>query len=87
MIVYRIKQKSSELYLKGTPLYPDYDNKGRIFSKLSQVRSFLTLSLKIPRRRDELSNWIIVSYRLQVDQVCEVHEIVKAEKILEILKQ
>ncbi len=87
MIVYRIKQKNSELYLKGTPYYPSYDDKGRIFSKLSQVRAFLTLSLKIPRRRDDVSNWILISYRLEVDQVCEVHEIVKPEKIIEMLKQ
>ena len=87
MIVYRIKQKNSELYLKGTPYYPYYDDKGRIFSKLSQVRAFLTLSLKIPRRRDDVSNWILISYRLEVDQVCEVHEIVKPEKIIEMLKQ
>lgn len=87
MIVYKIKQKNSELYLKGTPYYPSYDDKGRIFSKLSQVRSFLTLSLKIPRRRDEVTNWNIISYRLEVDQVCDVHEIVKSEKILEMLKQ
>jgi len=87
VIVYKIKQKNSELYLKGTPYYPSYDDKGRIFSKLSQVRSFLTLSLKIPRRRDEVTNWNIISYRLEVDQVCDVHEIVKSEKILEMLKQ
>lgn len=87
MIVYRIKQKFSDLYVKGTPYYTSYDNNGRIFSKLSQVRSFLTLSLKIPRRQNELSEWVIVSYQLEVDQVCEVHEIVKPEKIVEMLKQ
>lgn len=87
MIIYRIKQKWSELYVKGTPYCITYDDNGRIFSKLSQIRSFLTLSLKNSRRRDEIADWIIVSYRLQVDQVCEVHEIIKPEKIVEMLKQ
>ena len=87
MVVYRIKQNYSDLYVKGTPYYTSYDDKGRIFSKLSQVRAFLTLSLKIPRRQDDVSNWVVVSYRLEVDQVCEVHEIVKPEKIIEMLKQ
>lgn len=87
MIVYRIKQKNIDLYVKGTPYYTSYDNFGRLFSTLGKVRTFITHSLKIPRRRDEALNWEIISYRLEVDKVAQVHEIIKPEKIVEMLKQ
>lgn len=87
MIVYRIKQKNSDLYVKGTPYYPDYDSLGRLFSTLGKVRTFISHSLKTQRRRDIALDWEIVSYRLEVDQVCEVHEIIKPEKIVEMLKK
>ena len=85
MQVYKIKQKNSDLFVKGTAYYNSLDKEGRIFTKLSRLRSFITTCLRIPGR--DLGNWEIVVYTLQVDNIKELHEVVKPEKIVELLKR
>lgn len=86
MVVYRIKQKNSDLYVKGTPLYTSYDSTGRLFATVGRVRAFITQSLKMPNRRISVADWEIVAYRLEVDNIQQVHEIIKPEKLVQMLK-
>jgi len=87
MIVYKIKYKIlPDTYLSGTPASHKYDSHGRIFSKLGHLRSFITSTLKNPHRVNDISDWEIVEFELNVRYIKQVHEIVKPEKIVELLK-
>jgi hypothetical protein len=42
MVYYKIRNKNTELFIKGTPQYLSSDGTGRIFQKMGQLRTFLT---------------------------------------------
>jgi hypothetical protein len=87
MIVYKIRYKLlSNTYLSGTPYYNKYDSNGRIFTKLGHLRSFITSVLKNPRRASDIEHWEIIEYELSVRDIKQIHEVVKPEKIIELLK-
>lgn len=86
MIVYKIRNKDNpELFLTGTPAYNAWDKTGRIFPSLGKLRTFITGALKYRLTKIEL--WEIVEMELTVVNVKGVHEVVKPEKIVELLKR
>jgi len=68
-------------------MHNKYDRNGRIFPKLGALRSFITSVLKIPHRAKDIEDWEIVEFELTVQNVRPVQEIVKPEKIIQLLKQ
>jgi hypothetical protein len=87
MIVYKIRYKLiPDTYLSGTPSYHKYDSNGRIFAKLGHLRSFITSVLKMPYRACDIEQWEIVEFELNVRHIKQIHEVVKPEKIVEMLK-
>ena len=84
---YKIRSKSDpDLYLKGTPVYHSYDKSGRIFQGLGPLRTFLTNVLNNEYRRHKLNDWQVVEIEMRVSDILELHDVVKAEKLIQLLK-
>ena len=84
---YKIQLKDRpEFFLKGTPVYHSFDKSGRIFQGLGPLRTFLTNIMNNEYRRHELNNWQIVEIDMVVSGTLELHEVVKPEKIVKLLK-
>ena len=86
MIYYKIRSKSDPTkYVRGTPSYHSYDNIGRIFQKLGQLRSFLTGVINDNHRFYDISDWEIVELELSVKEVKGIHEVITQKKLMELL--
>ena len=85
-VFYKIRDKNTGLFVKGTPAYLTYDNSGRVFQKLGGLRSFLT---GIMNRRwgsiIDFNDWEIVELEMVVKEVKQVIDVVDPKKIVEIL--
>jgi len=87
MTYYKIRKKDEpNLYVKGTPVYHSYDNSGRVFQTLGNLRSFLTNVMNNQYRSSHLNDWEIVELEMIVKEVKAIHEVVKAEKLVQLLK-
>lgn len=85
--LYKIQSKSKpDMFLKGTPYYHSYDKTGRIFSSLRALRTFLTTVMNT-RRSADLDDWKIVELEMTVKDIREVHEVIKPEKLVTLLKR
>ena len=74
------------MFLKGTPYYHSYDKTGRIFASLGSLRTFLT-SVMNNSRSSDMNDWKIVELEMTVRDVKEIHEIIKPEKLITLLKK
>lgn len=83
------KREDPELYVKGTPYYHSYDKIGRIFQKIGQLRAFITGVMNNSRRSSNgsISDWEVVELEMVEKSVKGVHEIIKPEKLVELLKK
>lgn len=83
---YKIRKKSDPTqFVKGTPVYLSYDETGRIFQKLGQLRSFLTGVMNNTYRTIDVSDWEVVEMEMVVTEVKDVHEVISAKRLTELL--
>ena len=87
MIYYKIQLKGTGTFLKGTPSYYSFKKDGRVFQTLGSLRTFITGAIKNNRTSQQLGNWQIVEYQLAVHAVKDIHEVIKPEKLIELLKK
>lgn len=88
MIYYRIRNKENpELYLSGTPTYHNWDKVGRVFITIGKLRSFLTNVLSNEYRRRDIGKWEIVEMKMIDVDTKELHQIIKPEKLMKLLKE
>lgn len=66
-----------------------WNNTGKVYDTLSKLRATITQHLNSysDYRRRQLADWEIVEYEVRVKEVKQLHEIVKPEKIFDLLKQ
>lgn len=85
---YRIYSRSREKYLLGTPTYSRWNDTGRLFEGIGSVRRFLsnTMSLRTnPRHKIDTDDWEIREYHLELVKTNAVVDIIKPEKIIQLL--
>lgn len=83
---YKLRKKDApDQYVKGTPVYHKYDKSGRVFQTLGNLRSFLTCCMK-SRRGEDITEWEVVELAMVITEVRPVVDVVKPEKIVELLK-
>jgi hypothetical protein len=92
---YKIRYKDDpEKYIKGTPAYQSFDKTGRMFSSLGQLRSFLTGVMNTDSNykrydstsnRNRVANWEVIEYELTEKEVKDIHEVITAKKLKELL--
>lgn len=85
--MYKIQQKSTGMFIKGTPTYWRSDKNGRVFSSLGNLRSFITCTMNSAYTKPDYSDWNVVEFEMVVKDVKPLHEIVKPEKIIKLLQQ
>lgn len=89
-IFYRIRSKTTGLYITGTPVYGNWTKTGRKFTSIGRVRAYITLSMKSPTPwagKTHISDWIIEESQLVKIGDKEVSEIITPKKLLEILSK
>ena len=87
MTIYYIRSKRDPTqFIKGTPTYHKWQKTGRSFT-LGTLRSFITAVLKNEYYRKFIGDWEIVESEIQITNIKELHDIVKPEKIMELLKK
>lgn len=85
---YKLKSKSNpDMYVKGTPVYHNYDKNGRVFQSMGALRTFITNVMNNTYRNNDVTDWQVVEYEMQVRDIREVHEIIKPEKLVKLLKK
>ena len=86
-IHYKVRRKGSTppVYSKGT-MYRQWSTKGKTFDTLGKLRSFLTRCMHDEYMLKTMHEFEIVELEVRVQSVKEVHEIVKPEKLIELLK-
>ena len=87
-IHYKVRKRGSypAEYSKGT-MYRQWSTKGKTFDTLGKLRSFLTRCMHDDYMLKTMHEFEIVELEVRVHNIKEVHEIVKPEKIVELLKQ
>lgn len=86
MIYYKIRKKSNPAqYVAGTPCYHSYNNIGRIFQKIGQLRSFITGVINDRTNTSDISDWEVVELEMVVKEVKDLHHVIKPEKIIALL--
>lgn len=80
---YKLQLKDHpELYIAGTPTYNKCNKDGRLFKGLGPLRTFITMAIKTNKN---VSAWQVVEVEISVKSTKEVYEIVKPEKLIELL--
>jgi hypothetical protein len=84
---YKVRKKGSNPpeYSKGT-MYRQWGEKGKTFDTIGKLRSFLTRCMHDEYMAKTIHQFEIVELEVSVRNIKEVHEIVKPEKLIELLK-
>lgn len=84
---YKIRNKENpDQFIKGTPVYHSYDKNGRVFQSLGALRTFISNVMSNSYKSARLNEWEIVEIHMVVGEVKQLHDIVKPEKIIKLLK-
>ena len=85
---YKIRSRSLDMYLKGTPGYSRWDKEGRLFTGIGQLRSFMTSTMNQLYSTNPIdpNDWEIREYSMTLLDCKTVMDIVKPEKIFQLLK-
>jgi hypothetical protein len=75
------------MYVFGTPVYHSYNKAGRIFTTLGSLRTFITNVMNNEYKSSNLGDWEIVELEMQEKNTKEIHEIIKPDKLVKLLKQ
>lgn len=88
-VMYRIRNKEDHTkFVIGTPGYNSYDSIGRIFPTIGKLRAFISGCLNgTSWKSRKIPEWEIVEVELVDKQVKGIHEIIKPEKLIELLKK
>lgn len=84
MIYYKIRNKETGLYHKGG-VYNVWTKAGKTWTTLGQLRSMLTMNIN--SQNSEMHNWEIIEYEVKETAVKALHEVIKPEKLISIIKK
>lgn len=92
MIFYKIRSKSTGLY-RCAGGEPKWTKSGKVFDTLGKIRLFVTNCINHNqhyahgRLVNDFSDWQVVEYEANENEIKDVHEILKAETIIKMLKK
>lgn len=86
---YVIRNKETGWYVKGTPAYYQWSEDPRLFLSIGRLRGFVTSAIKYSKiRRNRtlnLHNWLVDEMVLTTTDTKELHQVVTAKKMMEML--
>jgi hypothetical protein len=84
---YKIRKKSDpELFRKADG---SWNKSGKVYDTLGKLRATITNKMNsyYDSVRGEIQDWEIVEFEVRVKEVRQLHEIVKPEKVWDLLKK
>lgn len=85
MRYYKIASRSRPgLYRKGG-IHPSWNKSGKTWDTLGKLRSMITLTMKYGR--EDMDDWQIVEYRVEVESVKLVSDVITQEKLVDLIKR
>lgn len=87
MIYYKIRKKSDpELFRLADGRW---NKSGKVYDTLGKLRATITNKMNsyFDNVRGEIQDWEIVEFEVRVKEVKQLHEIVKPERVWELLKK
>ena len=84
---YKIRKKSDpELYRKSDG---SWNKSGKVYDTLGKLRATITMNMNSysDYAREKVKDWEIVEFEVRVKEVKQLHEIVKPEKVWDLLKK
>lgn len=89
MIFYKIRNKRTGSF-RCAGGEPKWNKSGKIFDSLGKLRSMITNCMRHNKYavmyKNDFSEWEVVEYEVSERSVKDVHEIIKAERLVQILK-
>ena len=86
-IHYKIRRRGfPDMYSKGT-MYYQWNDKGKTFDTLGKLRSYITRCMNDDYMRKYLHEFEVIEYEVSQRSIKELVDIVKPEKIMDLLKQ
>ncbi len=84
VIYYKVRKKSDPTQFHKGGVYDIFNTKGKVWTSLGQLRSFITMNMNEYRSSD-MSNWEVVEYEVSEKAVKDIHEMVSPEKLIKLL--
>jgi hypothetical protein len=82
---YKIRKKSDPTQFRkadGT-----WNTSGKVYDTLGKLRATITNKMNSSYTKDEVQNWEFVEYEVSVKEVKQLIDVVKPEKVWEMLKK
>jgi hypothetical protein len=80
---YKIRDSRTGLFSTGGS-WPSWRKHGKVWTKIGPLRAHLTMMLRCERNMDW---WEVVEIETIIKNSRPIHEIIKPERVIEILKQ
>jgi hypothetical protein len=87
LVYYKIRKKSDpDLYRKADG---SWNKSGKVYDTLGKLRTAITNKMHSysEHSRQEIHNWEIVEYEVRVKEVKQLIDVVKPERVWEMLKK
>ena len=86
MKVYKVRHAETKLFRRaGT--YTFWDSVGKTWDTIGKLRSMITTALNNDYSNNDFGNWQVVEYEVTEHAVRPLHEVVTANKLLELMKK
>lgn len=89
MIFYKIRSKSTGKY-RCAGGEPKWNKTGKLFDSIGKLRQMIANCMRhngYNHCKNDFSDWEIVEYHVAETETKAVHEILKPEKVMEMLKK
>lgn len=85
MRYYKITSRSRPDKYRLGGIYPSWSKTGKTWDTLGKLRSMITMVMR--SGREDLDDWQIIEYRVEVESVKSVSDVIAADKLVELLKK
>ena len=86
MKVYKGRHAEPKL-VRPAGVYTRWDRVGKTWDTIGKLRTMITCSLKFRDANNDFGNWQVIEYEVVEHAVRPLHEVVTANKLMEMLKK
>ncbi len=87
MVYYKIRKKSDpEMFRKADG---SWNKSGKVYDTLGKLRATITMNMNSYSEyaREKVKDWEIVEFEVTIKEVKQLHEVVKPERVWDLLKK
>ena len=86
MKVYKVRHAETRLF-RAAGIYTRWDTVGKTWDTKGKLRTMITCALNTNYSHNDFGNWEVIEYEVIERSVRPVHEMVTADKIMELMKK